>query len=1222
VTSTPFDSGLEIQPYPGLRPFREDETHLYFGREQHRGELLKRLATTRFVAVIGTSGSGKSSLVRAGLLPDLLSGYVAGCGSDWAIVETTPGADPIGRMAAAFMIAGWTVEAAALRTNSSQILDVAAAQLSPGQHLLVLVDQFEELFRLKTSEDPAADADEKAAFVRLLLNAGGQRADMTAQYPQVHVVMAMRSEFLGRASVYRGLPEAIDQGQYLIPRLSREQLRKAIESPARVAGGEVEEALVQRLLNELGDDQDQLPVLQHALMRCWQLRSGEDRIGLAAYEKSGELANALSLDANEALAETRATLGARGEDVIKRAFQALRETDVNGGQTRRPTTAQDLCELAECTTDDLTVALAPFRRRSFVLPPPDLSLASSTLVDISHEALLRRWDALKRWIDEDELDRTRYLRLATRAAEERGSERPQYLVPPQLDLLVKFWADRRPPRVWALRHHAGYDGAKAFLEESQAHRRRYEQEKANHQAEESRQKQALADALAKRTRTRTRAVVGLALGVVLLVGGSFALQRARVQTHNLETALIPSRAATVPEADIRARLQLAAELVRRQSDLESWSGLLKTLFIGGTVKPGWASRSAEDVVSVALSPRNQRLYAVSDDRLRVLEPGSEPEHSEPLRLYPGYEASGTNKPFLLPSGDKLLVLLNRSASVVDGTTLRILTSQRFDATAFTVSADGAKAAFLASDEVILCDLASNCRSGQHHNVKDLQAEDLELSPDGTSLAIISRRQTDGEARRQVFKIALFDTMPWKLRKSRVIPAVDSKLAMSVDKGHLHLCTQGALLEYNAHDDSLDGREARRFTPQAEHCRFFGERTVTSHLDGVIRVWDETGTLITQATARVNDLRRLALGEGTLVAGTRAGVQAWDIAYGRVSESAKGLRFVRGNTFAYSRDADQLIALESGTTTAGPPLQLSSKDAGSLVAYSDSLALVAFSSGKDDDPEIRLAELREGQAPHTRAVIHPAKLDFSRVTNPQITISPDDRHVAIWGQQRSGGPFIRIVDADGKPVKALPGSSWVFFAPGDMVLSLNGTEVQHLSLKDDQRLSPIKGNYDQAPHVAFSSDGRFLALTEPLEQNGGGGLKVYEWPGLNVVGSFPHAENVTSLAFGPEGSALLTSTSDGVSHVWDVATQKETLRIPAPGRQSSTAAFTPSGRIAILDDSGVTVLPANRDDFVAEACRRIGENLNRQEWEKALGKDITYQRTCPDRPIRPLDQQQP
>ena len=88
--------------------------------------------------------------------------------------------------------------------------------------------------------------------------------------------MAMRSEFLGRASVYRGLPEAIDQGQYLIPRLSREQLRKAIESPARVASGELEEALVQRLLNELGDDQDQLPVLQHALMRCWQLRNGAD----------------------------------------------------------------------------------------------------------------------------------------------------------------------------------------------------------------------------------------------------------------------------------------------------------------------------------------------------------------------------------------------------------------------------------------------------------------------------------------------------------------------------------------------------------------------------------------------------------------------------------------------------------------------------------------------------------------------------------------------------------------------------------------------------------------------------------------------------------------------------------------------------------------------------------------------------------------------------------
>ena len=100
-------------------------------------------------------------------------------------------------------------------------------------------------------------------------------------------------------------------------------MRKAIESPARVAGGEVEEALVQRLLNELGDDQDQLPVLQHALMRCWQSRDGENRIDFKAYEKSGELASALSLDANEALAETGKALGTRGDQIVTRAFQGL-----------------------------------------------------------------------------------------------------------------------------------------------------------------------------------------------------------------------------------------------------------------------------------------------------------------------------------------------------------------------------------------------------------------------------------------------------------------------------------------------------------------------------------------------------------------------------------------------------------------------------------------------------------------------------------------------------------------------------------------------------------------------------------------------------------------------------------------------------------------------------------------------------------------------------------
>src|SRR5262249_16943924 len=154
----------------------------------------------------------------------------------------------------------------------------------------------------------------------------------------------------------------------------------------------------------------------------------------------------------------------------------------------------------------------------------------------------------------------RYVRLATRAAEEQDSERPQYLVPPQLDLLVKFWAERKPAKAWALRHHKGFERAKAFLDESDRHRRDLELEKANRLAEEPRQQKALADAIAKRAYTRKRALAGSVLGVLIFIGGGFALRNAWQQKTRLESLLIGAKLYAVPEGNVEARLQLAAEV--------------------------------------------------------------------------------------------------------------------------------------------------------------------------------------------------------------------------------------------------------------------------------------------------------------------------------------------------------------------------------------------------------------------------------------------------------------------------------------------------------------------------------------------------------------------------------------------------------------------------------------------------------------------------------------
>ncbi len=152
-------------------------------------------------------------------------------------------------------------------------------EFAEDENLLIVVDQFEELFRFKKenqaqiinekSETQEKAENEASAFVKLLLEA------VTDKTKRVYVVITMRSDFLGDCSQFRDLPETINKGQYLIPRLTTEQLRKAIESPAKVKGARIQPALVARLLNDIGDDQDQLPVLQHALMRTWDVWASE-----------------------------------------------------------------------------------------------------------------------------------------------------------------------------------------------------------------------------------------------------------------------------------------------------------------------------------------------------------------------------------------------------------------------------------------------------------------------------------------------------------------------------------------------------------------------------------------------------------------------------------------------------------------------------------------------------------------------------------------------------------------------------------------------------------------------------------------------------------------------------------------------------------------------------------------------------------------------------------
>ena len=255
---------LPDSPYPGLRPFEKREWPVFFGRERMTEEVVDRLLERQLVFVHGSSGSGKSSLVRAGVLPRLEQYHARG-GGVWRTCAMRPGDDPLGFLALALAgLAGGTDPLPFLRLlNRGRDAAPALAgelRLGPGERACVLLDQFEELFQATGREA----AEEARLFADVLVGLAGEPP------PGLYAVATMRSEFLGHCARFPGLVEAVNRTQYLLPPLERPDLLRAIREPATLYGGEVEAPLAERLVADAADSKDPLPLIQHALMLLWR----------------------------------------------------------------------------------------------------------------------------------------------------------------------------------------------------------------------------------------------------------------------------------------------------------------------------------------------------------------------------------------------------------------------------------------------------------------------------------------------------------------------------------------------------------------------------------------------------------------------------------------------------------------------------------------------------------------------------------------------------------------------------------------------------------------------------------------------------------------------------------------------------------------------------------------------------------------------------------------
>ncbi len=499
-----------FNPFPGLRPFQIEEKFLFFGREEQTSELLTRLRKTRFLAVVGVSGSGKSSLVRAGLLPELHGGTMATAGSLWEVAVMRPGGDPLTNLAEALIDADIHdgdeehitshVRATLGRSGKGLADAVKQGDLPERTNLLLVVDQFEEIFRFRRMS--GLSEEEAGHFITLLLEASEQ-----ADCP-IYVVLTMRSDFLGDCAQFRGLAEAVNEGEYLIPRLNRGQRRQAIEGPVAVGGREISNRLTQRLLNDIGDDPDQLPILQHALMRTWdywEARGAEGPLDLDHYQATGGMTEALSRHADEVHA---ALPDDEHRWIGEKLFKALTErVDQNRG-IRRPMQMLELCNIIERDETKVHTVVDTYRAkgRTFLMPSGEAEITPKTVLDISHESLMRVWHTLRNWVDDEAQSAKIYRRLADTSSLYQDGKAGLYR-DPDLQIALSWREETQPNKSWADHYFAGYEEAMTFLDKSHN-----EAEREDREREEARQREvAQAKALAEAEQAKAEAMERLAI---------------------------------------------------------------------------------------------------------------------------------------------------------------------------------------------------------------------------------------------------------------------------------------------------------------------------------------------------------------------------------------------------------------------------------------------------------------------------------------------------------------------------------------------------------------------------------------------------------------------------------------------------------------------------------------------------------------------------------------